>query len=98
MAKVSYNTAGYTKEQYDDKLRGLSDDDLRKEVEQFVWLSAFANNNPRSAYHWMVDMTYDEAKRRDNIDIYRVAYDNVFEGEHGDRPSGTKRQTFGKEA
>lgn len=74
MTKPAYNTAGYTKEEYAAKLQTMSDDELLKEAEQFIWLSAYANNNPRSAYHWMCDMTYDEAKRRGKEDIYSRAW------------------------
>lgn len=73
------------------RLQGLSDDDLRKEAERFIWLSAFTLNNPRSAYHRMVDMIYDEAQRREKPSIYTVAYDNVHEDNFGRRPNGTER-------
>ena len=30
-----------------------------EETERMIWLSAFANNNPRSDYHWRCDACYD---------------------------------------
>jgi hypothetical protein len=58
------------KQQYAADLQKLSDDDLREEVRQQCWLSAYAQNNPRSKYHWQCDATYDEAKRRDKPTLY----------------------------
>lgn len=44
---------------FDAKLRTASDDELRRECNNCIWLSAFASNNIRSDYHWMADATYD---------------------------------------
>lgn len=57
-------------EAYKVKLAAMDDDALRKEANQFIWLSAYANNNPRSAYHWMCDYVYDECSRRGKVNIY----------------------------
>lgn len=85
--KPTYNTAGYTKEEYAAKLQTLSDRELRKEAEQYIWLSAYASNNPRSAYHWMCSATYDEALRRDKVkQIYTAAYRELYEQETGTDP------------
>jgi hypothetical protein len=55
----------------------MTDAELLTETEHKIWLSAFASNNPRSDYHWHVDMCWDEWTRRDKIDKYSEAYDNA---------------------
>lgn len=72
MAHVT--TLDRTKSEYTAKLIGLTDLDLFKEAEQMIWLSAFANNNPRSAYHWRCDACYDECQRRGRPHIYSRAH------------------------
>jgi hypothetical protein len=66
----TYNTAGHTKEEWAAKLRAMTEAELRKACNDYIWLSAFASNNPRSAYHWMCDATYDECRGRERLDIY----------------------------
>lgn len=56
------------------KLPTMTEDELRKAADQYIWLSAYANNNPRSAYHPMCDATHDECKRRGRVDIYKDAH------------------------
>jgi len=56
--------------QFDDKL-------LFSECKNMIWLSAYANNNPRSDYHWQCDACYDEGKRRNKPEIYKKAYKEV---------------------
>lgn len=56
------------------KLPMMTDDELRKAADEFIWLSAYANNNLRSTYHPMCDAVYDECKRRERLDIYRDAH------------------------
>jgi hypothetical protein len=46
--------------EYMQKLEKMTDEELEKESDQKMWLSAFANNNPRSDFHWHVDLIYDE--------------------------------------
>jgi len=47
-------------------------------MKKYIWLSAFANNNHRSDYHWQCDATYDEWKRRKgNTDMYGKAHKEV---------------------
>lgn len=62
------------KPEYVAKLAAMTDEQLFTEAEQYIWLSAYADNNPRSAYHWMCDATYDEAQRRGKTDIYSRAH------------------------
>ena len=71
---------GKLKSLFLDKLKALSDEELRGKCEEFIWLSAYANNNPRSDYHWQCDACYDEATRRGNPDIYSNAYEAVSQG------------------
>ncbi|MCK9273433.1 hypothetical protein M0P65_07900 [Candidatus Gracilibacteria bacterium] len=68
---------GIPKQEYLTKLVQLADDQLSKECEQFIWLSAYANNNPRSDYHWKCDVCYDECQRRNHLEIYSNAYKSV---------------------
>lgn len=65
---------GKPRQNWADSLAGLNDEEFVKQAEQCIWLSAYANNNPRSDYHWMADACYDEAKRRENLKLYRKAY------------------------
>lgn len=57
------------------KLAAMTDDELRKACNQYIWLSAYANNNPRSKYHWQCDLTYDECKKRNKVD-------EIYSAEH----------------
>lgn len=66
---------------FGERLRGLSDEDLRAECEKYIWLSAYAANNPRSEYHWMCDATYAEGERRGKPEIYKRAYRTVLRQE-----------------
>jgi len=63
---------------YADRVWAKTDDELRKETESKIWLSAFANNNPRSDYHWHVDVCYAVCQYRDNTGaMYQQAYDDA---------------------
>lgn len=57
-----------------DKIATLDETEFVKQAEQKIWLSAYANNNPRSDYHWHADACYDEAKRRGKPELYKAAY------------------------
>ena len=65
---------GKPKSEYLAELAAMSDQDLRKACDQMIWLSAYANNNPRSDYHWQCDACYDECKRREKPEIYSRAH------------------------
>lgn len=71
---------------YKAKLEAMPDGDLYTEAKRVIWLSAFANNNPQSCFHWQVDATYDEAQRRGKRKIYTDAYRYTFEAETGRDP------------
>lgn len=68
---------GKPKSDYLATVAALDDEALEKEAEKMIWLSAFANNNPRSDFHWMVDAIYDECSTRGKTEIYRRAYDQA---------------------
>lgn len=57
-----------------DKIAALDDQAFVTEATQVIWMSAFANNNPRSDYHWQADACYDEAQRRGNPGLYSHAH------------------------
>jgi hypothetical protein len=65
---------GKPKKEYLDKLDKIDDVGLLEECKRFIWLSAFANNNPRSDYHWQCDACYDECADRGKINIYEKAW------------------------
>ena len=57
----------------------MSDKKLLEETEKKIWLSAYANNNRRSDFHWHVDACYDEWERRGKPEMYVKAYDAARE-------------------
>lgn len=59
-----------SREEWATKLEAMSDDALREACNQYIWLSAYAANNPQSVNHWMCDATYDECNRRGKLNIY----------------------------
>jgi hypothetical protein len=65
---------GKPRQNYADRIAAMDDTAFMKEAEQAIWLSAYAANNLRSDYHWHADACYDEAKRRDNPDLYTRAH------------------------
>lgn len=69
---------GKPKASYLERLAGLSLDQLKETTERMIWLSGYANNNPRSDYHWQVDACYEEIKKRTGDDkIYSDCYNRV---------------------
>jgi len=77
------DNCGNPKQNYLDKLAAMTDADLHAETRQKIWLSAYANNNPRSDYHWQCDATYDEWNCRGNLDGYKKAYDEEYAANFG---------------
>jgi len=65
---------GKPKSEYLDKLKAMDDKELREACDQMIFLSAYANNNPRSDYHWQCDACYDECSRRGKEHIYSQAH------------------------
>lgn len=66
---------GKPRQNFADRLHAMSEEDYLKETETTIWLSAFANNNPRSDYHWQVDVCIEEAKLRGDPKLYDRAYE-----------------------
>ncbi|MEL4069568.1 hypothetical protein WKW50_05410 [Ochrobactrum sp. GPK 3] len=64
--------------EYAAKLAAMNDDELVKETENKVWLSGYAANNPRSAYHWQCDACYDEAKQRAKPWLYKRGWNAAY--------------------
>jgi len=79
---------GKPKSEYLEKLKDMDDAELAEHCSQYIWLSAYASNNPRSDYHWMCDACYDECNRRDKVDIYTKAHKALVDAcwETGIRP------------
>jgi len=71
------NNSGKPKSEYLEKLSLMTEAELTTQCESKIWLSAYANNNPRSDFHWQVDVCYDECERREKVQIYEQAYKNV---------------------
>lgn len=69
---------GRPKWDYVRKLQNFSDDELFAETKQMIWLSAYANNNPRSDYHFQCDLCYNECVRRGNEAMYSRAHKQAF--------------------
>lgn len=68
---------GKPKQIYVDKILAMTDEQLFAETKQMIWLSAYANNNPKSDYHWQVDACYDAWCIRSKKEQYEKAYNQV---------------------
>ena len=55
-------------------LEAASEQELFEYCEQYIWLSAYAANNPYSDYHWKCDAGYAECARRGRVDLYKQAH------------------------
>lgn len=64
---------GKPRQNFADRLFAADDAEIYELAERYIWLSAYAANNPSSDYHWMADAAYDECVRRDAIHIYKKA-------------------------
>lgn len=65
---------GLPKQSFADLLADADQAQYLQLAETYIWLSAYAANNPKSDYHWMVDALYAEAKRRGKLDWYDTAF------------------------
>ena len=68
---------GAPRQHFADTLAASDEAQFLQLAEEYIWLSAYASNNPRSDYHWKCDACYDEAKRRGNPDLYRKAWERA---------------------
>ncbi|SRR5712691_2484176 len=57
-----------------DILAAVNDDEFLRIAEEYIWLSAYADNNPRSDYHWKADACSDESIRRGKPELYNKAW------------------------
>ena len=58
--------------------KNMTEEEYLDNAERQIWLSAFANNNPRAPAHKEVDLAYDEAKRRDKTYLYQRAWNRAY--------------------
>lgn len=65
---------GKPKSEYLNKIASMDYDTLFIETKNKIWLSAYANNNPRSDYHWQCDACYDEWSKRNDLKSYEKAW------------------------
>lgn len=56
----------------------MTEEEYLDNAERQIWLSAFANNNPRAPAHKEVDRAYDEAKRRGKTYLYQRAWNAAY--------------------
>jgi hypothetical protein len=56
----------------------LTDDEFVKTAETQIWLSAFANNNPRAPAHKETDAAFAEARRREKPWLYQRAWNKAY--------------------
>ncbi|PGK51873.1 hypothetical protein CN918_29210 [Priestia megaterium] len=68
---------GKPKMDYVTKVIDMTDEELYKETMRKIYMSAFANNNSRSDYHWHVDVCYEEWEKREKLKEYDRAYKEV---------------------
>ena len=67
------------KDQYRKQIQVMSDKDLRAAANMMIYLSAYADNNPRSDYHWKCDAVYDECKTRGKLNIYEEEHKKLVD-------------------
>lgn len=65
------------RQDFADKLYEMDDETFERECENYIWLAAYAANNPISDYHWQCDACYHEATRRGKPEIYNTAWHNA---------------------
>jgi hypothetical protein len=68
------DTAPEKQTEYRAKLAAMTDTELYQECGSKIRLSAYANNNPTSRFHWQCDACCDESERRDDKTIYSRAH------------------------
>lgn len=77
---VGKDNYGKPKSEYLARLAAMTDAELYKESTSKIWLSAYANNNPRSDFHWHADAIYDEWESRGKLAEYNRAFEQVRSG------------------
>jgi hypothetical protein len=76
---IGKDNYGNPKSEYLKKIVNYDFEHLFAETKDRIWLSAYANNNPRSDYHWQCDACYDEWVMREGTGAksYDKAYKEV---------------------
>ncbi|MEN6537955.1 MAG: hypothetical protein ABFD60_07990 [Bryobacteraceae bacterium] len=75
-----FDNYGNPKSSYVRRVFSMSDAELEKECEDKIWLAAYAANNPRSDFHWHVDVCFAVVLSRDaDGKMYERAYKRVEE-------------------
>jgi hypothetical protein len=70
---------GRPKADYVTKIAAMNDEALESECYSMIYQAARCANNPRADWHWMVDVCYDEASKREKgAPIYKRAYKSCF--------------------
>lgn len=69
---------GRLKQSYADKLPEMTGKEFLDFVSEAIYWSAWANNNPRSDYHWHADVCYRECQRRNEPEVYQEAYEKAL--------------------
>lgn len=77
---------GRPKSAYFERILQMGKGELFKEAKDKIWLSAYANNNPRSDFHWQIDAIYDVYHARGDTDSYKQAYRQVYIEQFGRDP------------
>ncbi len=68
---------GRPRKDYLQRILDKDDKQLQEECEKVIWLSSYAANNPRSDYHWHVDICYAVCDLNGKTDIYKRAYKEI---------------------
>lgn len=68
---------GRPRQLFADKIAAMDDEAFMDKAKSKIWLSAYANNNPRSDYHWQADACYSEANRRGKPELYQQAWERA---------------------
>jgi hypothetical protein len=68
---------GVPRQHFADTLAASDEAQFLQIAEEYIWLSAYADSNPRSDYHWKADACYDEAERRGKPELYRKAWERA---------------------
>jgi hypothetical protein len=63
----------YDPNNYKAKLQEMNDDQLYEECKRTAWFSAYANSNPKSDYHFMCDLCYEECITRNKPELFQKA-------------------------
>ena len=85
---------GLPRQRFADRMAAATDDEFLEIAKEYIWLSAYASNNPRSDYHWQCDATYDEAARRGKSWLYDKAWCLTSGLAEWDDDTNTRREPY----